>query len=131
LKVNFIMPTVSLTELKQNKLIELNQSCNDSILSGFDYTINGVQYHFGFDMESQFNFQGAITLLDKGIVQEIEWTVTNNGSYERIIIDKSTMNGLMLKILQHKDSNIKRFRNQLMPLVEAAQSEEQLDSIVW
>jgi hypothetical protein len=82
-------------------------------------------------MESQFNFQGAVTLLDKDIVQEIEWTVMNNGNYERIMIDKSTMNELMLKILQHKDSNIKRFRNILMPLVDVAQSKEQLDSIVW
>jgi ABC-type molybdenum transport system ATPase subunit/photorepair protein PhrA len=121
----------SLAELKQTKLNELNQSCNDSILSGFDYTINGVEYHFSFDMESQFNFQGAVTLLDKDIVQEIEWTVMSNGNYERIMIDKSTMNELMLKILQHKDSNIKRFRNQLMPLVDDAQSKEQLDSIEW
>lgn len=122
---------MNLADSKQNKLNELNNACNNAILGGFNHTINSIDYHFSFDLEAQFNFQGVSTLLDKGLIQEQEWTVTNNGVYERIMINKSLMDELSLVILQHKDSNIKHLRNELMPLVEQAQVVEDLDKIVW
>lgn len=120
-----------LSKLKNRKINELNQKCNESILSGFTHIINGIEYHFSFDTEAQLNFQGAEKILDKGLVSELEWTVTHNGEYERILISKQIMDELVLRILQHKDENIKRLRNVLAPLVESAQSKEELDKIAW
>jgi hypothetical protein len=119
------------TRLKKLKMAQLNEACNNSILSGFNHTINDITYHFSFDMEAQFNFQGAIMLFDKNLITEIEWTVTNNDVYERLLINKSIMDELTIKIFQHKDNNIKHLRNDLMPLVLAAKTEDELNLIKW
>lgn len=113
------------------KDIELNESCKQSILSGFDHTLNGIKYHFSFDTEAQLNFQGSKSLLDSGIIQSINWTVTRDGVYERIPVTKEIMDELTFVILMHKDSNVKRYRDKLLPLVMQATTEEEINSINW
>lgn len=120
-----------LRNLKQRKDQELNESCAKHISSGFYHTINGVNYKFSFDVEAQLNFQGARDLLNSGILQSVSWTVKRDGVYERIAIDKQMMSELTMVMLQHKDSNIRKYREQLLPLVEKAQTAEELKSIKW
>lgn len=116
---------------KSNKDIELNVSCKESILSGFKHTIDGVEYHFSFDTEAQLNFQGARELLMNDEISEIMWTVRRDGEYTRIPINKSIMTELTVAILRHKESNIAKYRDFLMPLVQQATTVEEIDTIVW
>ena len=120
-----------LQQAKGLKDTELNKACENAILSGFNHVINGVEYHFSFDIEAQINFQGSAKLLDDGVVEEIKWTVRNNGQYERISINKSIMDELTLVILQHKDENISKYRDELMPQVEDATTVEEVKKIEW
>lgn len=110
---------------------ELNAACAKSILSGFDQEINGVVYHFSFDTEAQLNFQGSERLLSSGMIESIDFTVFRDGKYERIAIDKDAMNILTMAILRHKADNIAKYRDVLMPKVEAASTKEEIESIKW
>ena len=122
---------ISLQNLKKKKDLELNMCCSRFISSGFNHTINGIDYRFSFDIEAQLNFQGARDLLNSGVLPSIAWTVKRDGVYERILITKEIMNELAMVILQHKDSSIRRYREELLPLVEGAQTEEEVNSITW
>lgn len=116
---------------KKRKDQELNEACNQAILAGFDHTINGVTYHFSFDIEAQLNFQGAERVLSSGLATSINWTVMRDGVYERIPITKELMDELTLKILEHKDGNISKYRDILLPRVYAATTIEEVNSITW
>lgn len=118
---------------KQGKDMELNEACKESILKGFTHEVNGIEYHFSFDSEAQFNFQGAERLFSTGQIDEIRWTVKNmeTGEYERILITKEVMEELVMKILQHKDSNISKYRDFLLPIVKSAETIEEIETIKW
>jgi len=120
-----------LRQAKQNKDVELNQACMASILAGFDYEIGGISYHFSFDEQAQFNFQGAMTAFQSGLMQSTTWTVMQSGEYMRIPITAEDMNGLSVAIIKHKESNISKYRDDLMPKVMAAQTVEEVGEITW
>lgn len=120
-----------LAEVRKVKEAELSKACQDSILDGFYHTIEGIKYKFSFDMESQLNFQGADRVLSQGIVNSIGWTVQESGVYKRVPVTKEIMNQLTMVILMHKDSNISKYREQLMPLVNSATTVEEIESITW
>jgi hypothetical protein len=120
-----------LEEKKKEKIQELDETCNRAIVSGFNHTINGVEYHFSFDIEAQLNFQGAERILSNELVPEVMWTVSRNGEYERIPITKAIMSELTMVILQHKDSNYSKFRDVLMKQVENATTVEEIQAITW
>jgi hypothetical protein len=116
---------------RDRKSMELNNACNNSILAGFKHNIGGIEYHFSFDQEAQMNFQGVKEVLSDDIVSEIMWTVRKNGEYTRIPINKAIMNELTIAILLHKDSNISKYRDFLMPLVNSATTVEEINAIKW
>ncbi|MEX3625183.1 DUF4376 domain-containing protein [Viridibacillus arvi] len=117
---------------KKEKDEELNNACYEAISNGFKLEVNGILYHFSFDVEAQFNYQGAERLLSRGIVESIDFTVFNpNGGYERIPVDSKLMDVLTLAILRHKDSNVKRYREVLLPIVQEAKTVEEVKAVTW
>lgn len=122
---------IEMDNARKTKEAELSQACNFSISNGFDFKINNILYHFSFDTEAQLNFQGAERLLNGGVVESVMWTVHLGDGYARIPITKETMDQLTIAILLHKEQNIAKFRDVLMPLVEAATTVEEVQSICW
>ncbi len=120
-----------LLSAQKQKDAELNDSCRQAILGGFNHVINGIEYHFSFDTEAQLNFQGSRSLLEGGIVQTIDWTVQRDGVYDRIPVDKALMDELSMVILNHKDGNVRKYRNQLLPLVYEATTVDDVRAITW
>lgn len=110
---------------------ELNVACNNAISSGFDYEINGILYHFSFDIEAQLNYQGAERLLSEGTVNSIDFTVFHEDTYARIAIGKDEMKALALAILKHKSDNISKYRDVLLPQVQNATTKEEIQNIKW
>lgn len=123
--------TKQLEKRKLAKDQELNQACNDAIMAGFDHVIDGLEYHFSFDTEAQLNFQGIRPLLAEGIVTQVDWTVSRDGAYHRIPVDKKLMDELTVAILMHKDGNVRKYRNVLLPKVYEATTIEEVDKINW
>lgn len=119
--------------VKEQKDEELNLACNRAILNGFDYTINGISYHFSFDIEAQFNFQGVQSLLANGTISEIPWTVLNNETkeHERITVNSQLISTLSMVILHHKNSNISKYRDFLSVQLQNATTIEEVQEIKW
>jgi hypothetical protein len=124
---------VSLEELKAAKVNQLDEACNLAIISGFEHVVNDINYLFSSSVTAQANFQGTDTLFKDGLITEAEWTVVNieTGKIERIIIDQIQFNEIKLKVFQHINSNISRFRNILQPQVEQALTKEEVEVVVW
>ena len=125
---------VSLEELKAAKDAQLNHLCNQAILDGFLYTIDSdsKEYRFSYDVEAQLNFQGAIVLATAGQLTEMEWTARNaEGNIVRVVLKASDFAKLAGVMVQHKNKNISKYRDELMPQLLAAETKEQVDAVVW
>jgi hypothetical protein len=120
-----------LDEARISKDAELNLACKNSILSGFTHVINGIEYWFSYDAEAQANFQGAVTVFDKGLATSINWTVKKDGQYVRIPITPADLDGLLVTILLHKDRNVTKYRDELMPRVISAQTPDEVRAVLW
>lgn len=122
-----IMDTV-----KEEKEEELNELCNQAILEGFSHTVRGIEYHFPFGIETQLNFESSRKLLEEGFVQDIKWTVRDsNDDWIRLSILKEDLSSLSLAIHNHKEENISKYRDVLLPKLELAQDLEDINSIQW
>jgi hypothetical protein len=125
----------SLAQLRQAKLEALDESCNLAIVGGFKHTIGTKEYLFSCSHAAQSNFQGTDSLFRDGLVPNgmAEWTAINvaTGKVERVQINQTTFNTLKLKVFQHINSNISKFRNTLQPKVEAATTNSEVDAVVW
>jgi hypothetical protein len=125
---------VLLANMKTAKDRELNKACNDEILKGFSYTIDGEVYHFSYDMEAQINFGDSKEVLydDNFPVTEVPFTAKDsNGKYVRILVNRELMRELTIAIFQHKAGSISKYRDELLPLVEQATTIEEVESINW
>lgn len=122
-----------LSELQKAKLDQLDELCSQSIIKGFNHTIGTTEYLFSCSLSAQSNFQGTNTLFKDGLITETEWTVVNIslGNVERILLSQVIFDEIKLKVYQHINDNISRFRNTLQPLVESATTNEEVDSIIW
>jgi hypothetical protein len=116
---------------KELKDYELNRECEKAILGGFKHTIDGVEYHFSYDMQAQTNFGDTRALMTEGLITEMPWTAKRDGDYVRINITKDIMNGITLAIMNHKANHISKYRDSLLPLVEKAETIEEVRAITW
>ncbi|MEH7117222.1 DUF4376 domain-containing protein [Neobacillus vireti] len=122
---------LELQRAKDKKDIELNQACKESILAGFSHVINGIEYWFSYDKEAQQNFSDAKQAFNDGLIESINWTVKQDGEYTRIPITNAIMQELSLVILKHKDRNISKYRDELMPQLKAAKTVEEVQALSW
>jgi YHS domain-containing protein len=124
--------SIILSDAKKAKLQELNNKCNETILGRFLSSVDGVDYYFSCDENAQKNFDKADSAFDKGRMTEIRWTSYDlNGNVVRLTLDQSKFEIVYLAHLNHINSNIAKFRDDLMPKVEASTSVEQVNRIMW
>ena len=78
LEDEILKPT--LQEYQQNKIIELNTLCNQTILNGFSSTCTGIEHQYKFDMEYQGNItqQGVMLTMDPTI-ETVMWPTSDAG----------------------------------------------------
>lgn len=112
---------------------ELAQASDEGIREGFEFEIKPKHIvRFPFDETAQKNFQGAMQLFDKGILQAIPWTVYNmEDEIERIMITKEMSDGLSIAAMLHTNSHISRFRDELMPKVNKAKTWKEVEQVIW
>jgi hypothetical protein len=127
------LTTATLDEVKQAKMAELNEQCNQTIIAGFDYTVNNVSYHFSCSIPAQTNFQGTNALFKDGLITTVDWTVINNstGLIERITMDQPTFDGLRMTLFNHISSQVSRLRDTLAAQVNSATTIDEVDAVVW
>lgn len=124
----------ALNSFKKQKDDELNQACKDSILAGFTHEINGETYWFSYDYEAQGNFRDAKEILSDGVVPDVPWTVRiggKGGEYSRVNINLDQIKELSLVIMEHKLSNISKYRDFLLPIVAGSETPEEVAAVNW
>ena len=120
-----------LEEAKENKKRELSSSCQEDILSGFDFEIGENAYHFSYDREAQVNMQERWQLFQNNMVEEMNITAHLGEEDVRLTVDKDIFGKIYMQSVMVKENKIKKLREDLFPLVERAKSQSELDVIKW
>lgn len=73
-----------LNRFKEQKLKQIDQETSNTILSGFDYTIDNVKYHFSYDSFDQQNFADTANMCQLALsgVEGLPTSVTWNSYLE-------------------------------------------------
>ena len=126
---------LSLDKLKQLKINELNYRCSQTILGYFKYKpVNSEKtYLFSYDSEAQSNFTDAFLMVIANAFQSTLWTAHTVDTKEvvRITLVQEDFQQLVAVITQHKNGNIAKFRDELMPRVQNATTKEEVLAIIW
>jgi hypothetical protein len=121
-------PVISLDKVKENKILELNTACNQSILNGFPSSCTGIEHHYKFDMEYQGNItqQGVMLTLDPTITV-VPWPTSDAGV---IAHTKDQFIELCKEAQNWKGANIYRYFG-LKAQVEACTEIEDAEAFMW
>lgn len=131
-KISWISTGSPLEKAQRAKMSELANLCNRTILSRFSSKVNGEDYFFSNDMEAQSNFEKCDRAFEKQRFTEVAWTAYDlNGDVVRLILTVETFEPVYISHLTHIQSNISKFRDHLMPLVEQATTVEEVENIIW
>ena len=130
------LPVQSIDELKEQKIKQIDKETSDSILSGFDYTINNTKYHFSYDSFDQQNFADTANMCQLALsgVEGLPKTVTWNSYLEDgTLVQQEFDAQSFLKLyttgaMVHKATQME-IGGQRKAKVAEAQSEEELDKI--
>jgi hypothetical protein len=117
-------------DVKQNKLIELDTSCTNTILGKFKATLNEVEYEFSYDNEAQSRFNGIGILFLGNKITQIPWTAYLNGERVRINLTKEDFDTVSMAALNHQNNNVIRY-NQLFQDANNATNINEVNAIVW
>lgn len=120
-----------LEEAKENKKRELSSSCQEDILSGFDFEIEENTYHFSYDREAQVNLQERWQIFQNNMVEEMNITAHLGEEDVRLTVNKDIFGKIYIQSVMAKENKIKKLREDLFPLVERAKSQSELDIIKW
>ena len=120
----------TLSEIQQQKIIELNTACNQDILNGFSSFCTDVEHQYKFDIEYQGNFGKKMALLALvPTIQTIDWPTSDAGvvphareQFIQLAIDGQT----------HMESKLFRyFEMKAQILAPTITTVEQVEVFVW
>ena len=123
-----------LDESKKNKSRQLSIDCRTHILSGFTHDINGITYHFSYDEEAQTNIQDTLYLFDNNMIQDVHWNGYlrgKEGPLVRLRLSREDFRRLYVASTLHKLRTISIYRDDLSPLINQAQSIEEVEAVSW
>lgn len=120
-----------LKESKVDKKNELSRRCHENIISLFEVEIGGKSYGFSYDMEAQTNMQETYQMFQNNVINEINWSARSNEEKIRVTLNKSEFEKVYYEGIKHKQALISKLKDKLEPLVDSAESEEELNSIHW
>ena len=78
--VYIVNPVLNIDKVKDNKILELNTACNQTILNGFQSNCTGENHSYKFDKEYQGNFAltiGAVSVSPE--ILNVPWPTLDSG----------------------------------------------------
>ena len=129
-------PSSTLDELKQNKVTRIDEETSNAILSGFDYTINNIKYHFSYDSFDQQNFVDTASMCQlalsgvKGLPTSVTWnSYLEDGTLVQQKFDANSFLELYTSgAIAHKATQM-AIGGQRKAAVQLAKTKEELDNI--
>ena len=130
------IPEPSLEELKEQKIKQIDKETSESILSGFDYTINNTKYHFNYDSFDQQNFTDTANMCQlalsgaEGLPTSVTWnSYLEDGTLVQQEFDANEFLDLYVKgAMVHKATRM-AVGGQRKAAVQLASTKEELDNI--
>lgn len=118
---------------KQNKINELSQKCNETIINGFYSDADGIKKLYDFELENQVNlstkaYQLQISQLAGQPIATVSYYAKGETCHDytseqflKLALDGETW----------KTTNIVKYKDVLKPKVEACTTVEEVNAISW
>lgn len=125
--------SLELNNLKEYVKNDLEMSCYESIISGFDYKLNSEEiYHVSYSKNKQQYFEEIKSLFERKIVTCINWEfTTDDGATITKELDEIEFLTLYTFASLVKTAKMTKLKEKLYPLVDKQTSKEDLLSITW
>ena len=128
--------TPSLDELKAAKKAQIDAETSAAILAGFDYPVDGVNYHFSYALDDQQNFSDTanVCIMKQagmpGLPDSVTWNAYTmpRGELERLTFDASGFLAFYAGgAMRHKNETMQR-GGERKAAVEAAATAEEVEA---
>lgn len=125
--------SLELNNLKEYVKNDLEMSCYESIISGFDYKLNSEEiYHVSYSKNKQQYFEEIKSLFERKIVTRINWEfTTDDGATITKELDEIEFLTLYTFASLVKTAKMTKLKEKLYPIVDKQTSKEDLLSITW
>ena len=112
----YVPPVPTLEELKAAKKARIDAETSAAILAGFDYAVDGVNYHFSYALDDQQNFSDTanVCLMKQsgmlGLPDSVTWNAyTPDDELVRLTFDASGFFALCAGgAMRHKNETMQR-----------------------
>ena len=112
----YVPPVPTLEELKAAKKARIDAETSAAILAGFDYAVDGVNYHFSYALDDQQNFSDTanVCLMKQsgmlGLPDSVTWNAyTPDDELVRLTFDASGFLALYAGgAMKHKNETMQR-----------------------
>jgi len=123
-----IPPPPSLSDIQQQKILELNTACNQTIMNGFPSSCTGLEHQYKFDEEYQGNFSKKMGLLALvPTIQTVYWPTKDAGVVEHT---REQFIQLAIDGQTHMETKIFRYFG-MKAQVEACAEIADVETFVW
>lgn len=135
-KVVLGYPALTLNELKEEKKAQIDAETSAAILAGFDYAVDGVNYHFSYALDDQQNFSDTanVCLMKQsgmlGLPDSVTWNAyTPDDELVRLTFDASGFFALYAGgAMRHKNETMQR-GGERKAAVEAAATPDEIAAV--
>lgn len=125
----------TLEDIKQNKKSLIDAETSAAILAGFNYAVDGVNYHFSYTLDDQQNFSDTanVCLMKQagmpGLPDSVTWNAyTPGGELARLTFDAPGFLALYAGgAMKHKNETMQR-GGERKAAVEAAATAEEVEA---
>ena len=132
----YVPPVPTLEELKAAKKARIDAETSAAILAGFDYAVDGVNYHFSYALDDQQNFSDTanVCLMKQsgmlGLPDSVTWNAyTPDDELVRLTFDASGFLALYAGgAMRHKNGTMQR-GGERKAAVEAAATPDEIAAV--
>ncbi|MBS1377241.1 MAG: hypothetical protein HPZ84_14430 [Desulfovibrionaceae bacterium] len=132
----YVPPVPTLEELKAAKKARIDAETSAAILAGFDYAVDGVNYHFSYALDDQQNFSDTanVCLMKQsgmlGLPDSVTWNAyTPDDELVRLTFDASGFFALYAGgAMRHKNETMQR-GGERKAAVEAAATPDEIAAV--
>ena len=125
--------SLELTNLKEYVKNDLEISCYESIISGFDYELNNEEiYHVSYSKNKQQYFEEVKSLFERKVITHINWEFINpDGGTILKELDEIGFLTLYTFASLVKTAKMNKLKEKLYPLVDSQIDRDELLKITW
>lgn len=125
--------SLELNNLKEYVKNDLEMSCYESIISGFDYELNSEEtYHVSYSKNKQQYFEEVKSLFERKVITHINWEFINpDGGTILKELDEIDFLTLYTFASLVKTAKMNKLKEKLYPLVDSQIDKDELLKITW